>query len=162
MNARLQQSEAFGGGTVRHGSWKMVAAILGAAGALIMGCGSDAPELPQPGVFDDAPTETGDLAARDGIRRSIKGLCVVGHEVRTFIPCGSKTVYWIQADQASLDAFQVAIERFTDEPFEPFYAEIDGRLSDEQGDGFAADYDGQFFVDRLIHLAPAGELDCDG
>ncbi len=93
---------------------------------------------------------------------SIKGLCVVGHEVRTFIPCGSKKVYWIQADQATFDAFQIAIERFTDEPFEPFFAEIDGLLSDESGDGFAADYDGQFIVERLIHLAPAGELDCDG
>jgi hypothetical protein len=67
----------------------------------------------------------------------------------------------MQTDPAGLAAFQVAIDRFTDEPFEPFFAEIEGRLTDEVGDGFAADYDGQFFVERLIRLAPAGELDCD-
>ena len=156
----MRRSEANGGGAVRLRSLRRMTAFVGVACVLISGCGGDAPEAP--GVFDDVQESPGDVATHEARRRSIKGLCVVGHEVRTFIPCGSKKVYWIQADQATYDAFQIAIERFTDEPFEPFFAEIDGRLSDERGDGFAADYDGQLVVERLIHLAPAGELDCDG
>jgi len=140
-----------------RGSWQWL--VVGAVVGLTMGCGGDPPEAPS--TVDVAPAGTEDGATVEARQTVLRGLCVVGHEVRTFIPCGSKRVYWIQADQASLDAFEVAIERFTDEPFEPFFAEIDGRLSDEKGDGFAADYDGQFFVERLIHLAPASELDCD-
>lgn len=119
---------------------------------VLSGCGRDAAE---------APTSP-DAAPAVVERPSLKGLCVVGNNVQTFIPCGSKNVYWIQADQESLDAFQVAITEFTDEPYEPFVAEIYGRLSDETGDGFAADYDGQVFVEGVVELAPASELDCDG
>lgn len=128
----------------------MVAATV--AIGVLSGCGRDAAE---------APTSP-DVAPAVAARPTLKGLCVVGNEVRTFIPCGSKKVYWIQADQESLDTFQVAIAEYTDEPYEPFFAEIDGRLSDETGDGFSADYDGQVFVEGVIQVAPASELDCDG
>jgi hypothetical protein len=128
--------------------------------ALASACGGDSPE--SAAVGDDVQTAAGDTPVPVAGARALNGLCVVGHEVRTFIPCGSKKVYWMVADQASLDAFQLAVERFTDEPFEPFFAEIVGRLSDETGEGFAADYDGQFFVEDLVRLAPASELDCDG
>jgi hypothetical protein len=145
---------------VQRKSWRWLVAVGGLSGVLAVGCGGEAPE-PET-VVDEGPTQPADSATHEERRRTIRGLCVMGHEVRTFIPCGSRKVYWIHADQASLDAFQIAIERYTDEPFEPFSAEIDGRLTDEKGEGFAADYDGQFFVERLIHLAPASELDCDG
>ncbi len=136
---------------MRYGSWRwMVAALL--AFGLSSGCGRDAAEAPA--SPEAAPTVVE--------RPSLKGLCVVGNEVQTFIPCGSKKVYWIQADQESLDAFQVAIAEFTDEPYEPFAAEIYGRLSDQAGDGFAADYDGRVFVEGVVEVAPASELDCDG
>jgi len=136
---------------VRYGSWRWVVAATVAFGVL-SGCGRDAAEAPTSPEVEPAVVE----------RPSLKGLCVVGNEVRTFIPCGSKKVYWIQADQESLDTFQTAIAEYTDEPFEPFFAEIDGRLSDETGDGFAADYDGQVFVEGVVQVAPASELDCDG
>lgn len=129
-------------------------AVAAVAFGLLSGCGRDAAEAPASTSPDAAPTAVE--------RPSLRGLCVVGNEVRTFIPCGSKNVYWIQADQESLDAFQVAIAEYTDEPYEPFFAEIDGRLSDEKGDGFAADYDGQVFVEGVVQVAPASELDCDG
>jgi hypothetical protein len=135
-------------------------AVGGLAGVLALGCGGEPPE-PETAV-DEVLAEPADGATNEERRKTIRGLCVVGHEVRTFIPCGSRKVYWIHADQTSLEAFRLAIERFTDEPFEPFSAEIDGRLTDEKGDGFAADYDGQLFVERLIRLSPASELDCDG
>ncbi len=136
---------------MRYGSrqWMVVATV---AFSLLSGCGRDAVEAP---VSPDA-------APAVAARPTLKGLCVIGNEVQTFIPCGSKKVYWIQADQESLDVFQVAISEFTDVPFEPFSVEIDGRLSDETGDGFAADYDGQVFVDGVVEVAPASELNCGG
>ena len=128
--------------------------------ALASACGGDTPE--PVAVVDLGQAAAGDVPVPVAGARALNGLCVVGHEVRTFIPCGSKKVYWIVADQASLDAFQVAVERFTDEPYEPFFAVIEGRLSEPGDEGFAANYDGQIVIDRLIRLAPAGELDCDG
>lgn len=128
--------------------------------ALASACGGDTPE--PVAVVDPGQTTTGDVPVPVAGARALNGLCVVGHEVRTFIPCGSKKVYWIVADQASLDAFQVAVERFTDEPYEPFFAVIEGRLTEPGTEGFSANYDGQIVIDRLIRLAPAGELDCDG
>lgn len=121
---------------------------------VLSGCGRDAAEVPTSAIPEAAPAVVSSP--------TLKGLCVVGNEVRTFIPCGSKKVYWIQADQDSLDTFQTAIAEYTDEPYEPFFAEIDGRLSEEKADGFAADYDGQVFVESVVQVAPASELDCDG
>ncbi len=66
------------------------------------------------------------------------------------------------ADQASLDAFQLVMVRVTGEPFEPFFAVIEGRLTEPGTEGFAADCDGQIVIDRLIRLAPANERDCGG
>lgn len=142
-----------------NGPWRWFAVAAVVVCGLTTGCGVGVSEPVASQDHDRTMSEESPPPVEG--RHAIRGLCVVGHEVRTFIPCGSKGVYWIQADQESLDAFQTALERFTDEPYEPFFAEIDGRLSDEIGDGFAADYDGQFFVERLIRLAPASELDCD-
>ena len=144
---------------VRRRTRSLVVPVAVLAVFLMAGCGRDAEETPP--VPDAAQAGLSEGENPQVQRTSLKGLCVVGHEVRTFIPCGSKKVYWMEADAASLQAFQVAIERYTDEPFEPFFAEIGGRLSDDVGNGFAADYDGRFFVERLIRLAPASELDCD-
>lgn len=143
---------------MRYGSWRWVVALAGVVCVLTSGCGGEAPE-PAADLNENPVAAVENTASVEG-PRAIRGLCVVGNEVRTFIPCGSKKVYWIEADRASFAAFEVAVERYTDEPYEPFFAEIDGRLSDETGDGFAADYDGRFFVERLIRLAPASELDC--
>jgi len=145
---------------VRYGSWRWLVALAGVICVLASACGGEAPE--PAAVVDDGQTTDGGVQAPVAGARALNGLCVVGHEVRTFIPCGSKKVYWMVADQASLDAFQVAVERFTDEPYEPFFAVVEGRLSEPGTEGFAANYDGQIVIDRLIRLAPAGELDCDG
>ncbi len=133
--------------------------VVVAACFLIAGCGGEGSE-PAAAVDESQEFAAAGQNPPDGLRR-MNGLCVIGHEVRTFLPCGDRKVYWIRADQASLEQLQLAVEQFTDEPFEPFFAIIEGRLSDKADDGFAADYDGQVLVDRLIHLAPAGELDCN-
>ncbi len=121
---------------------------------LAIGCGDRTPE-PAAGPVDSRVRPT-------AVEDSLRGLCVIGHEVRTFIPCGSKKVFWIQADEASLERLQTAVKEYTDEPYEPFFAEIAGRLTEEPGEGFAANYDGQVIVERLVRVAPANELDCGG
>ncbi len=131
-----------------------------AACLLIAGCGGGVSE-PEAAVEENQEVPVTSQNPSEGLRR-MNGVCVMGHEVRTFLPCGSQKVYWIQADQPSLEQLQLAVDRFTDEPYEPFFAIVEGRLSSEVGDGFAADYDGQVIIERLIHLAPANELDCDG
>ena len=122
-------------------------------GLFATGCGDRGTEPAAVPVHGVGPT---------AVENCLKVFCVIGHEVRTFVPCGSKKVYWIQADAASLERLQTAVGEYTDEPYEPFFAEIAGRLSEEPGEGFAADYDGQVVVDRLVRVASASELDCGG
>lgn len=142
---------------MRDGSWRWMAVV--AVVLLMAACGGEGPGTLA--AVDESQEQAGaDLNPANGLRR-MNGLCIIGHEVRTFLPCGDKKVYWIQTDQASLGQLQLAVERFTDEPYEPFFTILEGRLSDTAGDGFAADYDGVLIVERLIHLAPASELDCD-
>jgi putative lipoprotein len=138
---------------VKQGSWRWLAEVAVVTGLLATGCGDRGTEPAAVPVHGVGPT---------AVENSLKGLCVIGHEVRTFVPCGSEKVYWIEADEASLERLQTAVGEYTDEPYEPFFAEIIGRLTEEAGEGFAADYDGQVMVDTLVRVAPASELDCGG
>ncbi len=96
-----------GGASVRNGSWRWM--VLVVAGVLVAGCGGDGTE-PVPGAREGEEAAAADSQSPEGLRR-INGLCVMGHEVRTFLPCGSKKVYWIQTDQTSLEQLQPAVER---------------------------------------------------
>ncbi|MCJ7755421.1 MAG: hypothetical protein MUP13_12725 [Thermoanaerobaculales bacterium] len=73
---------------MRYGSWRWLVALAGVICVLASACGGEAPE--PAAVVDDGQTTDGGVQAPVAGARALNGLCVVGHEVRTFIPCGSK------------------------------------------------------------------------
>jgi heat shock protein HslJ len=92
---------------------------------------------------------------------SYRGFYVFGHEVRTFQPCGSDTVYWIRADEAISKQLRDTHQKLTVKPYEPIYIEVQGHLTAKATEGFAADYDGQFVIGALNLSRARQKEDCD-
>jgi heat shock protein HslJ len=92
---------------------------------------------------------------------SYRGFYVFGHEVRTFQPCGSDTVYWVRADQAVAKQLRDTHQKLASKPYDPVYAEVKGYLSEKAAEGFAADYDGQMMIQSVGLIRAKQGNDCD-
>ncbi len=89
-----------------------------------------------------------------------RGFYVFGHEVRTFQPCGSDTVFWVKAEADISKQLREAHQKLTSKPYEPVYVEVKGYLADKATAGFAADYDGQIVIEAVDLVRAQQENDC--
>ena len=101
-------------------------------------------------VGAQAKTESGNFS----------GHYVFGHEVRTFQPCNTDKVYWVKADEAVSRRLREAHNELTKKAYASIYIEIQGRIMGKATDGFAADYDGQLFVERIKIIRDRRLDDC--
>ena len=76
-----------------------------------------------------------------------RGQLVLGHEVRSFIPCGKRVDYWV-VDRSGGELWKV-YQRLTHKPYQPMYVEVRGHLEPPPADGFGADYARQLTVFEL-------------
>ena len=83
----------------------------------------------------------------------IRGAFVFGHEVRTFQPCGGPEVYWVQADPTELQELRAHHEAMTSTPYAQISVVVAGRIVDGPREGFAAEYDGLFRIERVLDVA---------
>ena len=83
-----------------------------------------------------------------------------GHEVRTFQPCGSDTVYWVSADEAISKQLREEHQKLTARPYDPIYVVVKGYLTEKAAEGFAADYDGQIVIESADLVRAKQENDC--
>ncbi len=114
----------------------------------------------QPAVRQQ-PTVPDVNEARENLPTEVfSGHAVLGHEVRTFQVCGDDRVYWIRAEPVILEELRDLSISLTAEPYEPIFIEIEGRLSSERGDGFAADYDGLVFITAIRRISASSDSDC--
>jgi hypothetical protein len=88
------------------------------------------------------------------------GHYVFGHEVRTFQPCNTEKVYWVKADEAVSQRLRKAHNELSKIPYASIYIEIQGRIMGKATDGFAADYDGQLFVEQIKIIRERRKDDC--
>jgi len=81
------------------------------------------------------------------------GEVVIGHEVRSFTPCGSAEASWLVGDSAALPAMQVAYHRVMSDssPYTPLFMVLTGRPSGPPAEGFGAGYPSGFRASQLIH-----------
>jgi heat shock protein HslJ len=100
------------------------------------------------------------LASGAAQAESYRGFYVFGHEVRSFQPCGSETVYWVRADEEISKQLQDTHQKLTVKPYEPIYIEVQGHLTDKATEGFATDYDGQIVIEALDLIRNRQEEDC--
>lgn len=84
----------------------------------------------------------------------------LGHEVRTIQLCDSSEVYWVRCEPSLADRLRVFVETHTHHPYTPIYIEFQGHLLNEQPDGFAADYDGNFWLEQISSIQAIVPDDC--
>lgn len=89
-----------------------------------------------------------------------RGYYVFGHEVRTFQPCGTETVYWVKAEADVSKRLREEYRQLTTKPYEPVYVEVKGYFAERATGGFAADYDGQIVVESVDVVRATQENDC--
>lgn len=91
------------------------------------------------------------------------GYLSIGHESRSFAPCGDKPIaYWIKGVGGNIRS---QYQRLTHGvPFLMLYAELEGSIDiTSRREGFAEQYDGIFSIERARKIEPlAKENDCDG
>jgi heat shock protein HslJ len=82
-----------------------------------------------------------------------RGEYTYGHEVRSFCPDLNSQCYWIDGNTADdiQAGLQELVTEFTHTPYTPVCVVIEGRIDRETSrTGFAADYDGLVFINRLF------------
>lgn len=96
-------------------------------------------------LFKNAPAETGATDV-DGV---MEGWVVIGHEVRTFTPCGGAETLWLYGNSENMDRLRSEYARTTvgKSPYTPVWMRLSGRYTKSLGAGFAAEYPGAFLVD---------------
>ena len=77
------------------------------------------------------------------------GTYVWGHEVRSFQPCGSDSVFWTSYNWAGLE-LEDFYRAHTQEPYQLIYVKFRGQILDERVDGFARDYDGLIRISEVL------------
>jgi putative lipoprotein len=90
----------------------------------------------------------------------LRGLLVLGHEVRSLQPCGDTRVFWLHAPGALHQQLQADYRRLAKQPYEPLYVEIEGAFSEHPVSAFAADYDGTIVVSEVRSVSRDGIEAC--
>ena len=90
----------------------------------------------------------------------LRGLLVLGHEVRSLQPCGDTRVFWLHAPGALHQQLQADYRRLAKRPYQPLYIEIEGAFSEHPVGGFAADYDGTIVVSEVRSISGDGIEAC--
>jgi len=96
-----------------------------------------------------------------GCGSEMRGVLVLGHEVRSLQPCDDARVFWVHVPDAPLrQQLEADYRRLTTRPYEAVYVELAGEFVDQPSAGFAADYDGTFAVHELRSISRDGVEAC--
>ena len=103
--------------------------------------------------------------ARDAQREPLpegeyQGYLVLGHELRTFQPCGSPTIYWAQADEQIRDVVWSMYEEKSGFPHQPLFAHVKGSIGGRPEGELASNYPAVFQIHAVSVLEPKEALDC--
>ncbi|KZX57660.1 hypothetical protein A3712_22870, partial [Vibrio sp. HI00D65] len=87
----------------------------------------------------------------------MRGQVVVGHESRTFTPCGSQQQYWLDmSPELALEAQGLAAR-----PYQALYGELIGHLTVPSKTGYNADFTARFVVDQVNILTAENPERCN-
>lgn len=126
---------------VAVGTWVFALAACGAESGDEVG---DTPAS-SPSAVGSAPA-----AVMDGI---VRGMLVMGPEVRTLKPCDEETELWV----IPVESVQRAYDQLASEPYAPVFVEVEGSREASPASGFGADYPGQLRLTALHRAEPAEE-----
>jgi hypothetical protein len=88
------------------------------------------------------------------------GNVIMGHEVRSFTPCGINTEeLWILGDSPAYKEILSSYEEWIsgeDNPYAPLFVVLSGRITKAPTDGFGADYSFGFDAKQIVKIIPNG------
>ena len=92
-----------------------------------------------------------------------QGWLVIGHEVRSFLPCNEKDELWLVGNSPALAEIITAYrETMTDSPpYTPVFTILSGRKTAPPKDGFGTEYRQAISTSKLIHLWLKGNCKSD-
>ena len=84
------------------------------------------------------------------------GEVVIGHEVRSFTPCGAGAAAWLIGASPALPVMQAAyhLNMSDASPYAPLLMVLTGQSVDRPAEGFGADYLAGFYATTLVHSLP--------
>jgi len=106
--------------------------------------------------------ENGRLTLRARLGESeqlLEGWLTLGHEVRSFVPCGEDAAHWLVGSSPAVRKIVAGYrEKLSDSgPYTPLFAVLAGYVSEPPDDGFGADYPAAIVATRLIRMLPDGQ-----
>jgi hypothetical protein len=118
---------------------------------------ASAPSLPERRFFIAAASgllETGSTS--DPADALVHGMLVIGHEVRSFWPCGAEADWWLAGEAAALRDVARRYESALPDaaPYTPLFAALVGQRIRPVEEGFGADYEQAFAVRALLGFWP--------
>ena len=98
--------------------------------------------------FEEIPLGTDEVVA--------VGEVIIGHEVRSFTPCGGNDAAWLVGNSPALPALRSVYHKNMADalPYTPLIMILSGQLVDRPVEGFGADYLSGFRAVRLVQVHP--------
>lgn len=91
---------------------------------------------------------TGSPSAEEGRSQILRGRVVVAHEVRSFVPEGDTTEYWLRDRSGALEREYNRVSGGAHDG-RPVEAELRLRYAGRDDEGFAAQYEGVYEVEEI-------------
>ena len=84
------------------------------------------------------------------------GEVVIGHEVRSFTPCGAGDAAWLIGTSPALVTIQASYHMNMSDasPYAALFMVLTGQPVDRPAEGFGADYPAGFYATELVHSLP--------
>ena len=85
-----------------------------------------------------------------------EGWVIIGHEVRSFLPCSDNSNLWLLGESPALPDIMAKYRRAANDspPYRPILMALVGMDAPPPKDGFGSDYETAFLATELVRVAP--------
>ena len=92
--------------------------------------------------------------------KTLEGQLTLGHEVRTFKPCGSDKTFWVSDKTGKLKEFYSKLT-VGKKPYTPIFIEIEVKDKGKAKEGFPAEYESVYEVVNVLKARNISSKDCE-
>ena len=92
--------------------------------------------------------------------KTLKGQLTLGHEVRTFKPCGSDKTFWVSDKTGKLKELYAKLT-VGKKPYTPIFTEIEVKDKGKAKEGFPAEYESVYEVVNVLKARNISGKDCE-
>lgn len=93
----------------------------------------------------------------------IDGWVIIGHEVRSFLPCSQERELWLPGNSPALNEVMATYRKALPGriPYTPLFMTLAGKTTGFTPEGFGAEYEASFFASQQVHVFPQGNCKSD-